>query len=103
MLEQRKQEEQDFHSRVEADRRRLSSEAFHKKHSNTKYYSVTRKSTRELKAWLRINCPGSVALDYACGRGEQAVAIAKLEAKCFAMDISEGLYPCSGGRGDGGG
>ena len=89
MLEPRKEEERDFHSRRELDRRSMNPEAFEEKYPNKRFYSVTRKSTQVLHDWLRTNCPGKVALDYGCGLGKQTIEMARSGATAYGVDISE--------------
>lgn len=84
----RKQAEIEFHNRRERDRLSLEGEAFEKKYSNKKFYSIVRKSRNFVSAWLAQNCPGKVALDYGCGLGGMCVKLIENGAFVYGIDIS---------------
>lgn len=57
--------------------------------SNMKFYSITRSSVALRDQYLFENIKGAVALDYCCGNGEVAIAMAQRGAKkVFGIDIS---------------
>ena len=89
MLESRKQEERDFHNRLEHDRRSMAVGEYDKRYTNLKYYAITRKSAGVVHDWIRANCPGKTALDYACGLGSTAILMAKNGATAHGIDISD--------------
>lgn len=62
--------------------------AFKHYFSNTKFYSVAIRSEEYYQNWLRRRCPGSEALDYCCGNGENAIFMAKCGARVVGIDIS---------------
>jgi ubiquinone/menaquinone biosynthesis C-methylase UbiE len=85
----RKQEEIVFHNQRECDRLHLGPDAFERKYSNKKWYSVVRKSRDHVSEWLEANCPGKAALDYCCGLGGMSVELASHGARVSAFDISD--------------
>jgi len=88
VIEQRKIEEREFHSKREKDRLVMDHDAFVKKYSNKKFYAITRKTKQAVSEWMRINCPGKVALDYCCGLGGITLELAKHGAYAYGIDIS---------------
>lgn len=58
--------------------------------SNMKFYSITKSSFAHRDALLYEGIKGGVALDYCCGNGEVAIAMAKQGAsKVYGIDISQ--------------
>lgn len=58
--------------------------------SNMKFYSITKTSFAHRDALLYERIKGAVALDYCCGNGEVAIAMAKQGAsKVYGIDISQ--------------
>ncbi len=88
-MESRKLEELAFHNQREMDRHALTEEAYEKKYSNKKFYSVQRRSTAFFHAWLDKNCPGKTALDYCCGLGQTTLELARRGARVYGIDISD--------------
>lgn len=89
ILDDRKQEEVDFHNQRELHRQSLDRQSFEKKYANKKWYSVTRTSEAYVSDWLRNNCPGKTALDYCCGLGGMSLRIAENGAFVHGIDISD--------------
>jgi len=85
----RKQKEIDFHNQRECDRLHLSHDAFERKYSNKKWYTVVRKSHDHVSEWLAANCLGNAALDYCCGLGGMSIELARHGAHVSAFDISD--------------
>jgi ubiquinone/menaquinone biosynthesis C-methylase UbiE len=85
----RKQLEADYADQREVDRRSMRAEEFEAKYSNTKWYSIARKSRGYATTWLKSHCQGRIALDYCCGRGETSVQMAQAGAFVHGIDISE--------------
>ena len=92
-LEQRKQDEIDFHNKL---REVVDDEGVMATHwspeleptiqnnelwCNMKYYAIERKSRKFTKKYWEEKCPGAEVLDYACGNGEDTRDMAKLEQK----------------------
>ncbi len=88
-LDDRKQEEVDFHNQREIDRQAMGRKSFEQRYSNKRWYSVTRRSEDYVSNWLRDNCPGKVALDYCCGLGGISLRLAEAGAFVHAIDISD--------------
>jgi ubiquinone/menaquinone biosynthesis C-methylase UbiE len=85
----RKQQEADFADQRENDHQSMGVEEFAAKYSNTKWYSISRRSREHAKTWMQSHCPGKVALDYCCGRGGTSVQMAQAGAFVHGIDISE--------------
>jgi ubiquinone/menaquinone biosynthesis C-methylase UbiE len=101
-LEQRKQDEIDFHNKL---REVVDDEGVMATHwspeleptiqnnelwRNMKYYAIERKSREFTKRYWEEKCPGAEILDYACGNGEDTRDMAKLGAKkVTGIDISD--------------
>src|SRR5262249_52759948 len=83
------QKEIDFHNQRECDRLHLGDEAFQRKYSNKKWYTVVRKSHDHVLEWLAAHCRGQAALDYCCGLGGMSVELAIHGARVSAFDISD--------------
>lgn len=65
-------------------------EQYEKHFSNTKFYSVTRSSFGCRDALLYADIRGKTALDYCCGNGEMAIAMAAQGAEhVHGIDISQ--------------
>lgn len=63
---------------------------FNEHFSNMKFYSITKSSFAHRDALLYDRIKGAVALDYCCGNGEVAIAMAKQGAsKVYGIDISQ--------------
>ena len=88
-MELRKQEEIKFHNQREIDRHNLTEDAYEKKYSNKKFYSVQRRSTAYMHALLDKYCPGKKVLDYCCGLGQTSLELAQREAEVYGIDISD--------------
>lgn len=59
-------------------------------YGNKKWYSINRRSRRVVTNFLRDECNSRVVLDYCCGNGSFALAIAEFGAsKVIGIDISE--------------
>lgn len=88
-MEERKQEEIDFHNRRERDRRLATDEEdFIRKYPNKAFYSINRGPREATRRWLERHCNGAVALDYCCGLGTTTLELASLGATVHAIDIS---------------
>jgi len=85
----RKQEEMQFHNMREEDRNSLDKEAFLKKYSNKKYYSIQRKSTEFIDRLIENNVKGKTVLDYCCGLGSMSVHMAQKGGFVYGIDISD--------------
>ena len=58
--------------------------------ANMKYYSVERKSRKDVLQWYERNTRNKVVLDYCCGNGEDGILIAKNWAReVIGVDISD--------------
>ncbi|MHB0972283.1 MAG: class I SAM-dependent methyltransferase [Thermoanaerobaculia bacterium] len=91
MLEGRKIRELEFHDRKQEHERSqtLDVDTFEKFHGNKKYYSTTRMSHEYVDNWIRSNAAGKVFLDYACGKGGNAIKAAQAGAAlAIGLDIS---------------
>lgn len=101
MLEQRKQEERDFHDRLrrvqddagvaetrwsrDLERTIASDPAWR----NMRFYAVERRSREFVLDWFRENTAGQVVLDLCCGNGEDGFLIAEGGAeRVVGVDIS---------------
>lgn len=84
----RKQEEINFSNKREKDRQSLDVKSFSEHYSNTKFYSITRKSREYYLNWLKQNCKGN-ALDYCCGLGGVSLELARQGAFVYGVDISD--------------
>jgi ubiquinone/menaquinone biosynthesis C-methylase UbiE len=86
--ELRKSEEKEFHDARERDRKSMSEDAFWKKYSNKKWYTVTEKIKSDLFEIIASMPAGSGFLDLGCGLGGQSLMAAKAGLKVSAIDIS---------------
>lgn len=79
-MEARYQNEKDFHNRAfgEGTRERVE-----------KFYAVAQSSRRWFEAFVRAHCPGRSVLDYGCGTGYHAFALADLGARVTGIDLSD--------------
>ena len=77
-LEQRKQEEVDFHNKQRFERRRLA-----------KFYSINRSIQDYVEGWLTERCAGKRALVYGCGDGAQSFHLARHGASVIGIDIAD--------------
>lgn len=75
----RRKKERDFHDRVFQDRTRQRV---------TEYYAVVRASRKRYEAYLREHAPGKQVLEYGCGPGSYAFALAAWGARVVGIDIS---------------
>lgn len=67
----------------------VDKQAYEQHFSNMKFYSITKSSFAYRDAVLFEGIKGAVALDYCCGNGEMAIAMAKNGAsKVYGIDIS---------------
>lgn len=88
-LLERKQKEQDFHNKREADRKVMSDEEYERKYSNKRFYKIAKSSNDYLYNLISELVPGKVALDYCCGLGFSSLELAKRGAKhVHGIDIS---------------
>ncbi len=87
-MEERKVIEAEFHDRLRDPALREDAQLYAKLTSNTKWYSITRKSKTFVESYLRQHSPGAKALDYACGDGSFTFQMAEVGADAFAIDIS---------------
>lgn len=85
----RKALERDFHDRREADRQRDAA-TFLDRYPNKKFYDLAAASKAHLRRWLADHSPGSTALAYCSGLGQDAIAMAELGASSVVgIDISD--------------
>lgn len=77
-LEQRKQEEVDFHNEQRFERKRLH-----------KYYAINRGVNDYVEGWLKERCAGKRALVYGCGDGAQSFHLARNGASVVGIDIAD--------------
>jgi len=87
-MDDRKQEEMDFHNTREIDRAQMSENEFLEKYSNKKFYVVTNKSRQYVREFLKANAFGKVVLDYCCGLGGVSLQMAEAGAEVYGIDIS---------------
>lgn len=90
-LEPRKLEELEFHNldRSEAPGAEHQRAALDM-HANRKWYSVTKPSCDYVERWISENAPQRTFLDYACGRGGNALCAARSGASiAVGLDISD--------------
>lgn len=89
-MEQRKLKEKEFHNLIRAKDVLLDKKKFDYFQANNKFHSVQRLHFQHLENWWVKNVEGKVILDYCCGRGLQAVPMAKLGAKSVTgIDLSD--------------
>jgi len=91
-LEDRKKEELEFHNldRETNDEKILKKQEQIKIHANRSFYSIAASSDDYARKWVIKNSLGKVFLDYACGRGNSAIAAAKSGALLsIGIDISD--------------
>jgi len=85
-LDERKQEEAEFHDADRADKRNERQDSS----SNRRFYAAAQPLRDAIDAWLTEKTLRSVFLDYACGDGTQAIRAAKAGARlAVGIDISE--------------
>jgi SAM-dependent methyltransferase len=86
-LEERKQEEAEFHDTERSGEREL--EVGHVA-GNAHWYGAAKPVTDYIERWIKDNAPGKDVLDYACGSGPMALRFAKAGASfVVGIDISE--------------
>lgn len=79
-VEARYQSEREFHNRAfgEGTRERVE-----------KFYSIAHSSRSWFERYVRANCRGRAVLDYGCGTGYYAFALADMGARVTGIDISD--------------
>lgn len=82
-MQNRKEEEREFHDRLRGD---LSDDPCY--FSNIKFYSITRINVDYVKRWLAERCRGKKVLDYCCGNGGFCLWLAEAGAHAYGIDIS---------------
>jgi ubiquinone/menaquinone biosynthesis C-methylase UbiE len=88
MLEERKQQERQFHNQRELDR--INDPKHHDSYySNRHFYDITGVSRRHVEHLLQTRCPGARALDFCCGTGEMSIRMAQKGADVTGIDISD--------------
>lgn len=85
----RKELEASFHGQRERDRLSMSDDMFYKKYPNKRFYSIAHETKAYEQFLISTYAPGSVALDYCCGLGHTALALARAGAVVTGIDISE--------------
>lgn len=88
-VEQRKQEEREFHNKVRDEHLKASEADYRHLTSNKKFYSIERASRNFLNSWLLKHAQGRTVLDYCCGNGETSIFLAKHGIKTVGIDISD--------------
>lgn len=89
VIDDRKQDEINFHNQRERDRHLLGEKEFRKKYSNKKLYSINQKTNMVFVKWMRRNCQGKVVLDYCCGLGGTSLELAQHGAFVYGIDLSD--------------
>ncbi|RUL87079.1 class I SAM-dependent methyltransferase [Tautonia sociabilis] len=85
----RKDLEREFHNRRERDRQQDAA-SFLDRYPNKKFYALARSSKAFMNRWMARHAPGSRALAYCCGLGQDAIELARLGAKdVVGIDISD--------------
>lgn len=87
VLEQRKQEEIEFHNKKRSHDR--NDPAWEHIYSNMKYYSVVRATSAYAKDWLLSHCAGKTVLIFGCGYGAQSFYLAQNGAYVIGIDIGD--------------
>jgi SAM-dependent methyltransferase len=86
-LEERKQEEAQFHDTERSGKRER--EVGHVA-GNAHWYAAAKPVTDYIERWIKGNAPGKEVLDYACGSGPMALRFAEAGASfVVGIDISE--------------
>jgi ubiquinone/menaquinone biosynthesis C-methylase UbiE len=89
-MEKRKLEEKQFHDFVRDEKLKSNPEDFDYYTSNSKWYSVVRKSEKLAEDWLKKECQGKKVLDYCCGNGAASIRLARSgAAEVVGIDISD--------------
>jgi ubiquinone/menaquinone biosynthesis C-methylase UbiE len=91
-LEDRKKQERDWanFSRDKHDPHQVPGQTSETTRDNYKWYSTTQRSMSYRMEWLQKHIPGKVFIDYACGNGDNAIAVAKMGAAlAIGIDISD--------------
>jgi len=88
-MKKRNKDDVEAGNQREFDKRELDIDSYQRKYSNLKYYAINRQSKLYKKRWFAENCPGKIALDYCCGVGGQALAMASSGAFVYGIDISD--------------
>lgn len=89
-LSERKKQERDFHDFVRSDALINDKERYLYYTSNAKFYKINRRQESDVHRWWSQNIPGKDVLDYCCGVGAFAVAMAAYKPKkLLGIDISE--------------
>ena len=79
MIEHRKIEEEEFHDRIREEKNEAA---------NTKFYSITQKSTDLFNELTKKAGENKKLLDYCCGNGERAISLSNEGFNLTGIDIS---------------
>lgn len=89
-LEARKQQEREYHNLIRSQAVRGNADQHKYYTANRKYYSVHRSQQALVQQWWRQHLPGKRVLDYCCGDGLYAVAMADCgPLQVVGIDISD--------------
>lgn len=88
-MDERKQEEINFHNFVRSDEMAEDPEKYAYYHSNRKFYTVGRSSYRFQEKWLKERVNGKKVLVLGCGEGAESFFIAKNGGIVTGIDIGD--------------
>ena len=89
-MEDRKQEEVQFHNFVRGQNKEADPKTYAYYHSNRKFYEVARRSYKFQEGWLMARCNGKKVLVLGCGEGAESFFLAKNGATVVGIDIADG-------------
>ena len=91
-MDTRKRKEREWANERFRDFQQMHDEDHLKKHSNKKFYSITRASQAYIFTTIREASRDGLCLDYCCGMGNTALEMAVTAKKVYGIDISpEGI------------
>jgi ubiquinone/menaquinone biosynthesis C-methylase UbiE len=87
-IEGRKEVERAFHN-LREEWRQTDPQEHDLQYSNRRFYRTATESKEFISHWLAAHGPGTRALDYCCGTGQNALELARLGAEVTGVDISD--------------
>ncbi|OFW11083.1 MAG: hypothetical protein A3H27_05085 [Acidobacteria bacterium RIFCSPLOWO2_02_FULL_59_13] len=88
-MEDRKQQEVEFHNRLRSDELAQNEQLYRHYTSNYKFYAIDRGNRSFCEEWLQRRCSNKRVLDYCCGDGDYSLAGARYGAETVGIDISD--------------
>ena len=88
MLQDRKEQEAQFHNKRASDKKLLSDSEYQKKYPNHSFYSICSNSSSFFDGLVK-HYSGDTLLDYCCGMGESSIKYSNLFSRITAIDISQ--------------